>query len=411
MMFRTAWLILALCSPLICGASTYTVCSDCKLTSIKSAIGLAVSGDTIMVQNGLYKEYNILVEKSLVILGSDWPVIDGDMQGEIFKITADEVVLDGFRIRNVGVSFTSDFAAVRVSRAKNFVIRNLRLENLFFGIYLERAREGVVTDNEIRGDAEEEFNSGNGIQLWHCNNVLIANNHVEGVRDGIYLEFSDAITIRQNTSVNNVRYGLHFMFSNDDVYEDNVFQENGAGVAVMFSKRIKMIGNRFSNNWGPASFGLLLKEINDAEIIGNTFLSNTVGINVEGSNRIRYERNHFISNGWALKVRGACYTNTITRNNFMGNSFDLAYNSKPNDNVFSENFWSNYSGYDLNKDGVGDVPYRPVKLFSYVVNRTPETIILLRSLFMDILDFSERVSPIFTPDNLVDPHPLMKQIK
>ena len=95
----------------------------------------------------------------------------------------------------------------------------------------------------------------------------------------------------------------------------------------------------------------------------------------------------------------------------VNNSFDISYNSKVNDNIFDRNFWSSYTGYDLDKNGIGDVPYRPVKLFSYIVNRTPESIILLRSLFIDIIDFSEKVSPIFTPDNLMDHNPLIKQLQ
>jgi len=178
----------------------------------------------------------------------------------------------------------------------------------------------------------------------------------------------------------------------------------------MFSKKIKMLNNIFKENWGTASYGMLLKEINDAEIIGNTFEENTIGINIEGSNRIVYKNNNFISNGWAVKVRGACYANQFLENNFLYNSFDISYNSEVNDNVFDRNYWSNYTGYDLNTDGIGDIPYRPVKLFSYIVNRTPETIILLRSLFIDIIDFSEKVSPVFTPDNLLDNNPLIKKI-
>ena len=199
------------------------------------------------------------------------------------------------------------------------------------------------------------------------------------------------------------------MFSNNDIYQDNIFQNNGAGVAVMFSKKIKMLNNTFKENWGTASYGMLLKEINDAEIRGNTFEENTIGVNIEGSNRIVYKNNNFINNGWAIKVRGACYTNQFLENNFLYNSFDISYNSEVNDNVFDRNYWSNYTGYDLNRDGIGDVPYRPVKLFSYIVNRTPETIILLRSLFIDIIDFSEKVSPVFTPDNLLDNNPLIKR--
>ncbi len=392
-------------------AKTITVCNSCEVTSIKKAIALASDYDTIKVKKGTYKEYNILVDKPLTIIGENYPVIDGELKGEIITITSDNVTVDGLFIINVGTSYTEDYAAIRVQKCKNFLIQNVVLEKLFFGIYLEKARDGKVFHNKIIGDAIEEYNSGNGIQLWYSKNILIEHNYVERVRDGIYLEFSDDCTIKNNVSANNLRYGLHFMFSNNDIYRDNTFESNGAGVAVMFSKKIKMYNNIFKENWGTASYGMLLKEINDAEIIGNTFEENTIGINIEGSNRIVYKNNNFINNGWAIKVRGACYTNSFLSNNFLYNSFDISYNSNINDNVFDKNYWSNYTGYDLDKNGIGDVPYRPVKLFSYIVNRTPETIILLRSLFIDIIDFSEKVSPVFTPDNLLDNNPKMKKIE
>ncbi|RZW54250.1 MAG: nitrous oxide reductase family maturation protein NosD [Flavobacteriaceae bacterium] len=390
-------------------ADTIEVCKTCNLSSINEAIALAKDHDTILIKKGTYKEYDILIDKPLSILGEGHPVIDGNLKGEIITIIADNVTLDGLSIINVGISYTEDFAAVRVKKAKNFSIQNLVLENLFFGIYIEKSHYGKVIHNKIIGDAVEEHNSGNGIHLWYSSHIEIEHNYVQHVRDGIYLEFSDDSFIRNNVSSNNLRYGLHFMFSNNDEYQDNTFESNGAGVAVMFSKNIKMLSNTFKENWGSASYGLLLKEINDAEIIGNTFEENTIGINIEGSNRIVYKHNNFINNGWAVKVRGACYTNSFTANNFLYNSFDISYNSRENDNVFDGNFWSSYSGYDLDNNGIGDVPYRPVKLFSYIVNRTPETIILLRSLFIDLIDFSEKVSPVFTPDNLIDQHPLIKK--
>ena len=392
-------------------SQTIEVCESCAISSLKDAINNAKDFDTIVVKKGTYKEYNIKVDKPLTIIGEDYPIIDGELKGEIITIVSDNVTVDGFFIINVGTSYTEDYAAIRVRKSKNFIIQNLVLEKLFFGIYIEKSRDGKVFHNKIIGDAVEEYNSGNGIQLWYSKNIQIEHNFVQHVRDGIYLEFSDFCLIKNNVSADNLRYGLHFMFSNDDIYQDNTFESNGAGVAVMFSKRIKMLNNVFKENWGTASYGMLLKEINDAEIIGNTFEENTIGINIEGSNRIIYKNNNFINNGWAIKVRGACYTNSFLENNFLYNSFDISYNSKINDNVFDRNYWSNYTGYDLDKDGVGDVPYRPVKLFSYIVNRTPETIILLRSLFIDIIDFSEKVSPVFTPDNLLDNNPLIKKIE
>lgn len=388
-----------------------TICPSCDVKSIKEGVAVASAFDTLFIKKGTYKEYDIVIDKPMTLLGEDYPIIDGEDKGEIITIVSDNVTVDGLFIINVGTSYTSDYAAIRVVKSKNFLIQNVVLEKLFFGIYLEKSQNGRVYHNKIVGDAVEEFNSGNGIQLWYCQNIEVEQNIVQHVRDGIYLEFSDNITINNNISSDNIRYGLHFMFSDDDVYENNTFENNGAGVAVMFSKKIKMTNNTFKKNWGTASFGLLLKEINDADIIGNTFEENTIGINIEGSNRIQFKNNNFANNGWAIKVRGACYTNSFINNNFLYNSFDISYNSKLNDNVFERNYWSSYTGYDLDKDGVGDVPYRPVKLFSYIVNRSPETIVLLRSLFMDIIDFSEKVSPVFTPDKLMDENPLMKRLK
>ncbi len=120
--------------------------------------------------------------------------------------------------------------------------------------------------------------------------------------------------------------------------------------------------------------------------------------------------NDFINNGWALKIAGGCYDNAITSNNFIANSFDLAMDKASNNNSLKENFWADYSGYDLDRDGTGDVPHRPVKLFNFIVTKTPESVILLRSLFIDLINFSEKVSPIFTPKNVVDESPRMQRI-
>jgi nitrous oxidase accessory protein len=201
------------------------------------------------------------------------------------------------------------------------------------------------------------------------------------------------------------------MFSNHDKYLGNTFSNNGAGVAVMFSRNIEMTNNTFELNWGTASYGLLLKEIYDGKIIKNKFLYNTIGIYGEGANRIEIMENEFMGNGWALKILGSCADNTISKNNFISNTFDLSTNNSRNYNNYDGNYWSDYSGYDLNKDGRGDIPYRPMKLFSYLVSRVEPSIVLLRSFFIDIIDFAEKVTPMFTPPTLVDSEPLMKPWK
>jgi nitrous oxidase accessory protein len=387
------------------------VCESCGIKTIKAAVEQAKNGDTIVVKSGTYKEHNItVINKSINIIGEDNPVVDGELQGSIFNIHANNFSIEGLNIINVGSSYIEEFAAILVSNSKDFEIKNNRLENAYYGILIEKSSEGKISNNIISSHAEEEANSGNGIHLWHSENMTISNNQITKMRDGIYFEFVNNSTVSKNICRNNIRYGLHFMFSNNDEYLDNIFDNNGAGVAVMFSKYIKMYRNLFKKNWGTASYGLLLKEITDAELKNNIFEDNTIGINADGTTRMEYIENDFLNNGYAIKVLGACYNNTFSNNNFLYNSFDLAYSGHINENKFDGNYWSSYTGYDLDKDGIGDVPHRPVKLFSYLVNRTPGAIILLRSMFIDIIDFSEKVSPIFTPAELVDEHPQMKKI-
>jgi nitrous oxidase accessory protein len=123
---------------------------------------------------------------------------------------------------------------------------------------------------------------------------------------------------------------------------------------------------------------------------------------------VTYTGNVFSRNGWAMKISGGCQQNKLTGNSFLSNSFNLSVQVSGTDNTYDGNFWSDYAGYDLDRDGFGDVPHRPMKLFSFVVGRTPEALILMRSLFVDILNFSETVSPVFTPANVLDNRPLMK---
>lgn len=384
------------------------VCDICEIKSIQKGINQANAFDTVLISTGIYNEFDILIDKPITLIGEELSVIDGEKQGSILKVQSDYVHIYDLHLYRVGLSHTSEYAAIHISDSENFILKNIVVEDAFFGFLIEGSKNGLIIDNVLSGKSDQEFYSGNGIHGWKSDSLTITNNHVSNLRDAIYLEFVGNSTVEYNISEQNIRYGLHFMFSNHNSYRENIFRQNGAGVAVMFSKFIEMRDNIFESNWGTASFGLLLKEIYDAEIEGNTFHENTVAISVEGSNRINYRNNIFSQNGWAVKMSGGCYTNAFSNNSFSNNSFDLSFNSRLNDNHFTGNYWSSYNGYDLDKDGIGDVPHRPVKLFSYVVNRTPESIVLLRSIFVDLINFTENVTPIFTPVELIDESPLME---
>lgn len=392
-------------------ARTLIVEPQGAITSIKVAIVRAKAGDTVLVKAGTYKEGLITIDKPLVLLGENYPIIDGENEGEIIHIKSDNVVVEGFSIINSGTSSFEDLAAVRIITSKNVTIKNNRLKDTFFGIYSQYSSHCTIEGNTLQASPNTKRKSANGIHCWKSSDLTIIDNSVSGHRDGIYLEFVTNSFIYTNQSFNNSRYGLHFMFAHDNEYQDNIIKKNGAGVAVMYSKRVKMKNNTFSDNWGNAAYAILLKDLNDSEIIGNHFERNTVGVLAEGSTRITMKDNHFENNGWALKIMGSCDNVEVTNNNFISNTFDIATNSSVTENTFNGNYWDKYEGYDLNRNGVGDVPFRPVSLYSMLIERNSAILMLFRSFFVNLMDRAERVLPGLTPEGLIDEEPRMRMIK
>ena len=388
-----------------------TVSPDGPVASIKKAIEMAEPGEHIIVQSGTYTESDIGIDKPLTLEGIDRPVIDGNNEGFIFVINADSVTIRGFDINNTGRSYIRDYAAIMLEKSKDFVIEDNRLDNVFFGIYLAETERGIIRNNRIESYDKREASSGNGIHLWNVKSPKITGNHVTGMRDGIYLEFVDDAEITGNISNDNNRYGLHYMFSDGGRYYDNIFRRNGAGVAVMYSDNVDMMNNLFEHNWGTSAYGLLLKDINHSKIERNRFYRNTVAIYSEGSNHVHIHRNDFELNGWAVNIKSNSMRNRFTENNFIENSFDVRTDSPRNPNEFDGNYWSHYEGYDLEGNGIGDVPYRPVSLFSMIIERQPESLILLRSMFIRLLDTAERIMPVLTPKTLYDENPKMNRIQ
>jgi len=392
-------------------AGTHLVCPDCAYSSVGAAIAAAGPGDRIVVSGGTYREGTIVVDKSLTLTGQGWPVLDGEGRHEVLLITADDVTVEGFVLRSTGTSHTEDRAAIKTMQVQGCVIRDNRIEDAFFGIYLGKTRHCEVVGNVVHGEAVSEAGSGNAIHLWDCLDVTVADNDLRGHRDGIYLEFVRAGNVHGNVSQDNARYGLHFMFSDDSSYRDNTFRRNAAGVAVMYSRRIEMVGNRFEENWGPSVYGLLLKEINDSYIAGNIFDRNSVGVYFDGANRTDVTLNDFTRNGYAIRVLGSSMGVAVRQNNFIGNTFDVSTNSPRSYNTFVENYWDAYQGYDLDRDGIGDVPYRPVRRFALIIESFPESMVLLRSPLQQVMDYAERVVPVFTPDAIKDSRPLMRPVR
>lgn len=382
-----------------------------KMKSISIALSIAEEDDIIKIKPGLYEEPQLTIEKRISVIGEGDVKIKSNGGADILLLKKNGIVIENLTIEGAPFSHLRENAAVKIEKCSGVIVKNTKLLNNYFGVYLAASTNCIIENNFISGLKRDEVNSGNGVHLWNCREIKISGNRISNHRDGIYLEFSKQIFIEENSSMANIRYGLHFMFSDSCRYIQNTFTDNGAGVAVMYSANVLMEKNLFEFNRGTAAYGVLLKEIRDSKIISNSFNQNTIGLYLEATNRVEVENNQFSGNGWALRVMANSMDNVFSKNNFIGNSFDISTNSRQNYNRFELNYWDKYKSYDLNKDGIGDIPYRPVNLFSLITAQNPSALILLRSFFIDVLNFAESIFPVLTPESLIDTKPKMRKIE
>jgi len=375
---------------------------------IADRIAAAAPHDTVRVEAGTWTEPTIVIDRPLTLLGAPGAHILGTGGYELLVIEADSVTVSGFTFSGVDRTFMEDRAAIRLQDAAACRVTDNTFRDVFFGIYMARATDCHIENNTLRAQITSETTGGNAIHAWYSKRLTVAGNQIDGFRDGIYLEFTDDSHVTSNTSTNNLRYGLHFMFADRNAYADNVFSDNRAGVAVMYADGITMQRNVFRRAWGASSYGLLLKEIRRGEVMDNTFDGNSVALLVESTDHMVFGGNTFAENGWGIKLMASAISNVFSDNTFRGNTFDVSTNSRTLDSSFEGNFWDTYEGYDLDRDGRGDVAHRPVTLFSVLVERHEPVMYLHRSLLVDLLNVAERMLPVLTPTDLADPLPRMR---
>lgn len=395
------------------GEAVVVVTPGGAVRTLGEAVRRARPGGRVVVEAGMYREATIVVDRPLTIEGRGWPTIDGEGQRELMVVRADDVTVRGLRFVRVGAAMTEDRAALRVNGVRRCGILGNRFEDTFFGVYLARVDGCRVEGNVFTGPGARgtEATTGNAIHLWSTRDVDVVDNRIAGHRDGIYFEFVRQGRVHGNLSEGNLRYGLHFMYSDSCQYVGNTFRRNGAGVAVMYARVVTMTGNQFADNRGASAYGLLLKEITEAVLASNTFARNTVGLLADGATRPTVERNRFADNGWGVRLLANVEDGRFLTNDFVRNSFDVSVNWGTGTNAsFVGNYFDAYRGYDLDRDGTGDVPHRPVRLFSLLVARYESALVLQHSAFVSLLDGAERALPSLTPVALLDPRPAMHAV-
>ncbi len=386
-------------------ANTLEVCDNCEFRSINRAIEKSKKDDTIFIHKGEYSEGQIVIDKKIKIIGKDNPVVDGKKEKNVFLVKSSNVTIQGLVIHGSGISDIHEYAGIYSDNVTDCIFQDNILYDNAYGIYLSKSTFSSIINNKINGNAIDEVLGGNGIHLWSSQNIKIMNNKIYKHRDGLYLEFSENLTIEGNLSEGSLRYGMHFMFSHNNIFTNNIFQKNATGVAIMYSRGILIKKNKFYKNWGVNSYGILIKDITLSKFIKNEFIENTIAIKADSASRNSFLENQFIKNGWAIQVFGNCDGNEFSQNNFISNIFDISTNSRQNENKFTGNYWNNYDGYDLDFDKIGDKPYHPVKLFSFWVNNYPFLMVLFKSPIIEVLEIAEKAFPVLTPSELVDIKP------
>lgn len=415
-------------------AQTIDVDRAGPIDSISKAIEMSLPGDQIRVQPGVY-EGQLIIDKPVELIGVDHPVIDGQGLGDTITIKADGVKLRGFEVRGSGRKIQNSDAGIKIFSSHNEVKENCLKDNLF-GIYLNKASQNVLEGNEITGrqaqnklkeqkdmDVSEnaglhptfEGESGDGIHLFSASGNRVSNNTIEKTRDGIYFNYAENNQLTGNR-ISYVRYGIHYMYSNDNIFEENRLTDNTAGAALMYSKNITFKNNVFAHNRGQRSYGLLFSTCDDSLAEGNVIIDNTRGAFFDVSLHNVFKNNLVASNDVGIDLISSSSDNLFVNNNLADNLQQVAMvaGSVGQDNLFAKNgqgnYWNDYSGFDLDRDGIGDIPYLSGDPFTFLMKKAPAVRLFLNSPAASALEFSEKMFPIIDIPMVKDEYPVVEPI-
>jgi nitrous oxidase accessory protein len=392
------------------GATTWVVDRDTRTGGLAETIATAAAGDTIRVIGGSFEE-NVVVDRSLTLIGENWPVIDGRGTGTIMEVTAPDVTIRGFVIRNSGTSLEAEHAGVSVDADRVGVIGN-RIENVLFGVYMREADSCLVADNRISGYAQlGPARQGDLVRAWYSSAVRIENNVLEKGRD-LIVWFSDHSSVRGNR-VSDARYGVHLMYDRDCEVSNNTFIRNSVGAYLMYSRRILLTGNAMAYNRGPSGFGVGLKDLDDSRVVKNCIVDNRVGVFIDNSPReidssMLFEGNIIAYNDQGILLPASVERTRVIDNSFMDNYEHVAVpgGGRVPEVAWLGNYWSDYAGYDGDGDGRGDVPYRSDKLFEDLIGHHPRLRVFVYSPAMQALSLAATAFPVVRPQpKLVDDAP------
>jgi len=385
---------------------------------LQAAIHAAEPGATIRVPSGVHRGPFVL-SKAVILQGEPGAILEGEGDGDVVKITAAHVAVRGVTVRGTGSSLDKENSGVLVM-ADDVTVENVTLTDVLFGVYARQANRIVVRNNTVDGKDFDVTRRGDSIRLWYCNDGVIEGNRVRHTRD-VVVWFSQRTKVLRN-DVRDSRYGLHLMYADATIMEDNRLEGNSVGAFLMYSNRSEFRRNHIVSCRGPSGYGLGLKD-NDALVAeDNEFAGNRIGIYVDNSpnsidSRCIIRRNLLAYNDIGIGFLPSVKRNDVSSNSFVDNLEQVGVIG-PGDfhgNAFTVdgrgNYWSDYRGYDLGGDGLGDLPYRAESLFENLMDRHPELRLFQFSPVQQAVDLAVRAFPVVKArPKLTDTAPLMQSL-
>lgn len=383
-------------------------------SNLQQAIDDAQVGDRLVLAAGTY--YGpINIDKSISIVGTEDTIIKGNDVGNVITVTGSHISLSNFTVTGSGLLLETQDSGVFLSKqASDIEVRNLKILNNLIGVYVWGAKNAIVADNVIRGRQDMRVNErGNGVQLWNSPGAIVENNDIQFGRDGIFTT-TNKKNIYRNNYIHEVRFAIHYMYTNDSVVENNISEGNTIGFAIMFSKNVKVINNKSIDD---DDRGILFNYANGVKIIGNQVYAknNPNAANkclfIYNSNGNEIKQNYFANCEIGVHFTAGSEKNIIQNNAFVNNQTQVKYVGTKWIDWSADgvgNYWSDNSAFDLDGNGIADNLYRPNDLTDQILWRYPAAKLLINSPAVQVLRWAQSAFPALHPGGVVDSAPLMK---
>lgn len=385
-----------------------TVTVSPEAGALARTLAHAGDGDTLVLAAGTHRG-PVTIDRSITVVGEAGTIVDGGGQGRVITITAPNVAVRGLTVVSSGATLATEDSGIFVTAdGDGAIIEGNRLEENLIGINLKGPENALVRGNTIIGRRDLRMNErGNGVHLWNTPGSVVEGNDIRFGRDGIFVTTSRNNVFRDNR-FRDLRFAIHYMYTNESEVSGNVSRGNHIGYAIMFSNALEVRGNLSVDD---RDRGILLNYANNSDIVGNAVRGGPEKcVFIYNANMNRIHGNRFENCDIGIHFTAGSERNRITDNAFIASRTQVKYVGTRHMEWSVDgrgNYWSDNTAFDLDGDGIADQPYRPNDLVDQIVWRHPLAKLLLNSPALQVLRWSQSEFPALHPGGVTDSAPLM----